>query len=715
MPGVQVVLAVLCAPFAGDSNNTLLHYLAAGAPLGAVGRLLWVASGGPHSQEVSAAGQGLACMWWALLAAMPAPGVLCAADAAHIAFHCLRRRHAIHCAWPHWALQVQPGRNDERRAQLAEWLLNQYSAVLRLLCARNAAGLTPLHSCLGSASAETLRVSIVSSVGASGCRVPLGRVRPVPKPAGCTVGRSRLALTTRMPLPPRLQALVRGAAPLSPATRRLLLAVPFPGGQSPLDVCLQDPRHWEAVVLLVAAGSHLLGHGFLAAAHQVAVLLGSPLAAGGGFGAKGAGSGGLVQAVSGVLRSAIGSLLDRVAGQAPQREAVEQHLAARQAQRVSAAGSSSAGAAGADGSAGPSGVAVLAGAVEVERLRQEQIDSVARILGVSAPEAAALLAAHGYDEVRVMQARLGAGGGGPAGEASAESGSGGGGVPNSPNGSRAKAVGLAAVLEPAGEGTPDSAGSGSCSGRAGPGIIDAIAWQASGGSAPAAAVLQQPSPRPPQQCLVCYEACSSNSAMPCGHPTCDACWTGILRAQLDTGERQATRGCERGVSTPVTIASCFGCVSRLKMMGRLLRLRLSYLPPCRRGAPGGVPRAGLRDAAAAGGGGAAAGAAGAPALPAARGAQLCGRQPQTALVRGRRAWGAANAPAAAHAACMHIESWVRLPLLLQVPTPRVRQRGAAAGASGGGRGPPLAVRGCRGRKGCGGRVPVRPCILLGLR
>lgn len=189
VPGTQVVLAVLCAPFAGDSNNTLLHYLAAGAPLGAVGRLLWVASGGSHSQEVSAAGQGLVWTWWALLEAMPAPGVLCAADAANIVFHCLRRRHAIRCAWPRCALQVQPGRSDERRAQLAEWLLNQYPAVLRLLCARNAAGLTPLHSCLGSASAETLRVSIMSSVGAGGCRVPLGRVQPVPPAASnCAPG-----------------------------------------------------------------------------------------------------------------------------------------------------------------------------------------------------------------------------------------------------------------------------------------------------------------------------------------------------------------------------------------------------------------------------------------------------------------------------------------------------------------------------------------------
>lgn len=44
------------------------------------------------------------------------------------------------------------------RARLVAWLLSEHPCVLRLLCARNAAGLTPLHCCVWSCSAETLRV-----------------------------------------------------------------------------------------------------------------------------------------------------------------------------------------------------------------------------------------------------------------------------------------------------------------------------------------------------------------------------------------------------------------------------------------------------------------------------------------------------------------------------------------------------------------------------
>lgn len=55
--------------------------------------------------------------------------------------------------------------------------------------------------------------------------------------------------------------------------------------------------------------------------------------------------------------------------------------------------------------------------------------------------------------------------------------------------------------------------------------------------APAAASSQPQ----PQTCIVCFEqapAVSFTHPMPCGHPTCDGCWVGVLRAHLDSGDPQ---------------------------------------------------------------------------------------------------------------------------------------------------------------------------------
>jgi hypothetical protein len=57
----QVVLGILSAPFPGDGNNTLLHYVCCGTPLGSVGRLLWVSSGGAPEVSLGAACRTALC------------------------------------------------------------------------------------------------------------------------------------------------------------------------------------------------------------------------------------------------------------------------------------------------------------------------------------------------------------------------------------------------------------------------------------------------------------------------------------------------------------------------------------------------------------------------------------------------------------------------------------------------------------------------------
>jgi hypothetical protein len=400
-----------------------------------------------------------------------------------------------------------------------------------------------------------------------------------------------------------LQVLVGALHLLSPSPQRIVLSVPGASGASPFDSAIQS-HQWEAVQLLAAAGGYLLSHDFLVASQQVARLINpGALHDGGRLGAKAAvsGGGGLARTVQGAVsgvQSYLGRLFDWVSGQAEEREVVLRHQA-QQAQQGSSVGSGHGGHGGGGGDGagssgdgrrdakGPAeGVMVLQGTADVQRLLREQIESTAYVLGVSAPEAAALLAEHGWDELAAVQSRLGStreeGGAGREGATGAGSpASGPAGAPAAPGagfeGGPAQPgvlgpVGLAAVLgmaqqpgeEAAGKDGEDEGGRCRCPaafpvGSSGGGSsggsshwISPGAAGLAGGSAPGAGAVGHPTSGPADQgegrgngaqvatqCIVCYERCGGKGAwrgLPCGHPTCDACWKGILLAQLDTGK-----------------------------------------------------------------------------------------------------------------------------------------------------------------------------------
>lgn len=296
---------------------------------------------------------------------------------------------------------------------------------------------------------------------------------------------------------------------------------------------------------------------FLAAALRVARLLGGAAASPAGdaalgrLGSKGAGGaeggrgGPVAQAVTEAVRWGLGRVLDLMAGQQAQQEraAVEQHLQARQQQQQQQAkadiGGEQQAAAGGSGASSArqatSRAEVLQGTADIDRLRQEQIEGTAVVLGVSTAEAAALLAKHGWSERAAVQARLtpagsssgdgappeerGCGGGGSSSRASRRHG----GVSTAAaQASASSSLGLAAVLDLAAqEGEqPQQQQEGSA----------ATPSPDTGGGMAGARV-----------CLVCFEECAGDEdwqGLPCGHPTCTACWRGILQAQLDTGQQR---------------------------------------------------------------------------------------------------------------------------------------------------------------------------------
>ncbi|GAB4814287.1 hypothetical protein N2152v2_001333 [Parachlorella kessleri] len=428
------------------------------------------------------------------------------------------------------AAEVLPGRHDSQRAQLLAWLLARYPALLALADARNGEGWTALQGCLRSNSMDTLQVLLAA------LRV------------------------------------------LSPSAQRVVLGMPGPGGVSAFELALQQ-QQWEAVQLLAHAGAHLLTHDFLAALEQVALRVNPGLLASRGlFSGKvfegaissssgsGATAGGTL--VQGLLQG-VGRLLDWASGQAHERDAVLRHQAQQATSRMG----------GTD--RGGEGVEVLQGTSEVQRLRRQQIETTAYVLGLSAPEAAALLAEHGWNELAVMRSRLG------GSEAITMT------APLANGDVAAVAVGYDPGSHPCQRSTatrpscaplPDPAGGAAAQqdpqhgglatreqrltsveryhqpmgpSKPHPAHRNSGGGGSSGDGSGGCGTLQ---------CIVCYEDCGGSGgawrALPCGHPTCDACWKGILLAQLDTGEVHRVVCPQPGCGMPLHVEAAEGLLSR---------------------------------------------------------------------------------------------------------------------------------------------------------
>ncbi|GMH43025.1 hypothetical protein BSKO_10947 [Bryopsis sp. KO-2023] len=122
-------------------------------------------------------------------------------------------------------------------------------------------------------------------------------------------------------------------------------------------------------------------------------------------------------------------------------------------------------------------VRTLTGSQDLEQVLQGSVGNVMSPTGLSESGAAALLAAHNYDERAAIEA-----------------------YSNDPTGTLA-AAGLSCGLS----GTNETSG-----------------------------------PGEPQNCIVCFDQIEAGKnqsvSLTCGHPTCDDCWRGIIRARLDDGD-----------------------------------------------------------------------------------------------------------------------------------------------------------------------------------
>jgi hypothetical protein len=374
-------------------------------------------------------------------------------------------------------------------AALATWGAADDAALAARLAAADGAA-TPLHdACLGARVAAL----VAFFVGA-----PRG-VRPAPHDAGrAAVLRALLAARPRLAAlaatrdalgwtPAHaavrsgsvltLAALVEGAtASLGARAAAVLLAAPDRAGLSPLDVALNCGQ-WEAAAAL-APTAGLTHDGVRAAAAVRAFLAGGARRKPASLTTEPSPGERAAEAVGGAL-SSLGEAAGGLGARADEAALARWRLGEPERRRAREA---EAGAGGARAGALPGGGGAAAAA------RQCQVQRLAELLALSVAEATALLSQHEWDERRAAAAA--------AGNVAAA----------------ASAPRLAARAAAA----------------------DAAASDAADADAAAAAA--------PTPCLVCFEdappaPCSVR--LPCGHATCDACWRGILAAQLDAGGRAA--------------------------------------------------------------------------------------------------------------------------------------------------------------------------------
>jgi len=271
-----------------------------------------------------------------------------------------------------------------------------------------------------------------------------------------------------------LGALVSGLhRVLGPGGAALMLSTPHLAGLTALDMAVEW-QQWSAVHLLACTAP--LSHAGVTADTAVAAALEGPSTVkrpGSAAAPPGPSSNYLAGAVGGALNA----LWDGWGGRSGEREAVQEH----QRRRQGGPGAAQCCQVDAAAPASPVRAQVLPGMVAIQTQQQRQIQRLASALGISVAEATALLSQHSWDEHKAMAAGL-----------------------------PARSTAAPATALPAA-----NAGAGAA--------VTNVRAAGSDGAA----------------CLVCFEALPRSSLgtpLPCGHPTCDRCWRGILAAQLDTGQ-----------------------------------------------------------------------------------------------------------------------------------------------------------------------------------
>jgi hypothetical protein len=191
--------------------------------------------------------------------------------------------------------QWQPARHQKQRAQLLACLLLQQPRLALLAGTRNAAGDTPLHAAVLSASWRVLALLLAALrqlLGAEQALEPAQREQQQPPRQPAAGGEGLAAL-------------------------RLLLSVQNGAGLTPLELALQR-REWPAVRLLAAAAQ--ASPPLSLPQMQACALVARSLGGGGGFasGARGGGGGGEgaggAEAPAGVHVSASGSSVTEALG-----------------------------------------------------------------------------------------------------------------------------------------------------------------------------------------------------------------------------------------------------------------------------------------------------------------------------------------------------------------------------------------------------------------